>query len=86
LGSLTACELPFLNTFAVAVETVRGLLNELGLTIEPFSVEQAESAAQLWKQSRHYGLSLEDRACLTLAMQRETIALMQWSLSMIKWV
>ena len=54
------------------VETVRGLLEELGLAIEPFSVEQAECAAQLWEQSRHYGLSLADRACLALAIQRET--------------
>ena len=53
------------------VEVIRGLLEELGVTIEPFSVEQAEFAARLWEKSRPYGLSLADRACLALAMQRE---------------
>jgi len=57
------------------VEAVRGLLEELGLTIDPFSVEQAEFAAQLWEENRHYGLSLADRACLALAMQRKTSVL-----------
>jgi len=54
------------------VDTVRDLLYELGLTIEPFSVKQAEIAAELWEQSRRYGLSLADRACLAFAMQRAT--------------
>lgn len=54
------------------VEAVRGLLGELGLTIEPFSVDQAEFAAQLWEKGKQYGLSLADRACLALAMQHET--------------
>jgi PIN domain nuclease of toxin-antitoxin system len=48
---------------------------QLALTIDPFSVEQAEFAAQLWGKGRHYGLSLADRACLALAMQRGTIVL-----------
>jgi len=54
------------------VEAVRGLLGELGLTIEPFSVEQAEFTAQLWEKGKQYGLSLADRACLALARQHET--------------
>jgi len=54
------------------VETVRGLLEELGLTIAAFSVEQAECAAQLWEQGKRYGLSLADRACLACAIQRQT--------------
>ncbi len=53
------------------VGAVRGLLEELGLSIEPFSIEQAECAALLWEKGREYGLSLADRACLALAVQRE---------------
>jgi len=53
------------------VSAVRSLLEELGLTIVPFSVEQAEFAAQLWEESRRLGISLADRACLALAKQHE---------------
>lgn len=52
------------------IETIRVLLDELGLVIAPFSASQAELAAHLWKKSRRYGLSLADRACLALAMDR----------------
>jgi len=54
------------------VGAVRNLLEELGLMIVPFSVEQAEIAAQLWEESRRFGLSLADRACLGLAIEHET--------------
>jgi len=54
------------------VQAVRNLLEELGLTIAPFSVEQAEFTAQLWEESRRFGLSLADRACLGLAMQQQS--------------
>jgi len=53
----------------MVVISVRSLLEELGLVIIPFSAGQAELAAQLWKQSRQYGLSLADRACLALAIE-----------------
>ena len=52
---------------------VRGMLDEvtdLGLAIEPFTATQAEQAARLWAQTRGLGLSLGDRACLALAMDR----------------
>jgi len=54
------------------VETVRTLLEELGLLILPFSVHQAELSARLWIESRRLGLSLADRACLALALDRNT--------------
>ena len=54
------------------VKTVRTLLEELGLSITPFSARQAEIAANLWGKSRRHGLSLADRACLALAMDRNT--------------
>ncbi len=56
-------------------ETVRSLLEELGLTIIPFSVEQAEIAASLWSDSKPFGLSLADRACLGLAIEQNASVL-----------
>lgn len=53
------------------VKTARALLEEVGLTIVPFSASQAELAAQLWAPTRRNGLSLADRACLALALERE---------------
>ncbi len=37
----------------------------------PFSVEQARIAAELITVTRPYGLSLGDRACLALALERK---------------
>ncbi|MGH2457669.1 MAG: PIN domain-containing protein [Chloroflexota bacterium] len=42
----------------------------LGLRIVPFTAEDAEAAALLWPATRALGLSLGDRACLTLGLQR----------------
>ncbi|MBN4077113.1 type II toxin-antitoxin system VapC family toxin [Mariprofundus ferrooxydans] len=57
------------------VETVRSLLEELGLTIVPFSIEHAECAAQLWESSKQFGLSLADRTCLGLAIAQKSTVL-----------
>ena len=43
-------------------------LAEIGVCIEPFTLEQAEVAAGLWPMTRKFGLSLADRACLALAI------------------
>ena len=40
---------------------------ELGLDIAPFTVEDAETAAEMYQATRSSGLSLGDRACLALA-------------------
>jgi ribonuclease VapC len=44
-------------------------LESLGLEIVPFSAGQAEGTARLRASTRHLGLSLADRACLTLAAE-----------------
>ena len=49
----------------VAVKGMREDLEALGLRIIPFSAEEAGIAAQLWQKTRHAGLSLGDRACLS---------------------
>ncbi len=51
---------------------VGGLREEfatLGLTIYPFGPAEAEQTAELWLETRSAGLSLADRACLSLARQ-----------------
>ena len=50
----------------VDVTGIRGDIQALGLTIEAFTEDQAEYAAQLWLDTKNHGLSLADRACLSL--------------------
>ena len=50
-------------------------VQEMGLTVEPFTAAQADRAAVLWAQTRQQGLSLGDRACIALAVDREAAAL-----------
>ena len=45
-------------------------LASLGLSFEPFSVDQAEIAGRLKERTRRHGLSLGDRACLALGQDR----------------
>ena len=44
-------------------------LEALGLTIALFASDDAEITGQLWLQTRPAGLSLGDRACLSLGMR-----------------
>ena len=53
------------------VTRIRGLLQDMEMSIVAFTPEQAESAANLWSTTRAYGLSLADRACLALALERK---------------
>ena len=52
----------------------RGLredLASLGLALEPFSADHAETAGRIKERTRRYGLSLGDRACLALGSDRD---------------
>ncbi|HUL11885.1 MAG TPA: type II toxin-antitoxin system VapC family toxin [Methylococcaceae bacterium] len=53
----------------VDVRGMREDIEALGVAIEPFTVEQAEIASDLWKETKSFGLSLGDRACLALGLQ-----------------
>lgn len=53
----------------VDVNGMREDLEALGLTISPFTPEDAETAGRLWQQTRQHGLSLGDRACLSLGIR-----------------
>ncbi len=48
-------------------EGMRGDLEALGVRILPFGAAEAEATARLWPATRDAGLSLGDRACLSLA-------------------
>jgi ribonuclease VapC len=52
---------------SVDVSDLRADTEALGVQLVPFSVEDAEQAAELWSATRHLGLSLGDRVCLGLA-------------------
>ncbi len=49
------------------VVLVRLGIEALGISLIPFTSEDAEQAARLWLQAKH--LSLGDRACLALALR-----------------
>lgn len=53
----------------VPVDGMREDLEALGVKILPFTVEEAEISGQLWLQTRQTGLSLGDRACLSLGIR-----------------
>ncbi len=44
-------------------------LQDLGLTIEQFTSEDGELTGKLWQQTKQAGLSLGDRACLSLGFR-----------------
>ena len=50
-------------------------VNEMGLIIEPFTPLQADQPAHLWEVTRHLGLSLADRACLSLFLEQSSSVL-----------
>lgn len=56
---------------AAATEQVRAL----PIDIVSFSTEHAVLAARLLPATRDYGLSLGDRACLALTLERQAVAL-----------
>ncbi len=53
----------------LAVAGKREDMESLGLQIYPFTAEDAESTALLWPMGRRVGLSMGDRACLSLAQR-----------------
>jgi ribonuclease VapC len=60
---------------AVDISDLRTDTEALGVQLMPFTVEDAEHAAELWSATRNLGLSLGDRACLGLARRLERPAL-----------
>lgn len=54
---------------SMTIERLREDVEALGVTILPFTGEDAEQAALLWNRTKRWGLSLGDRACLALALR-----------------
>lgn len=54
---------------------VRQIISALRLNVHPFGDEQALATGLMRTATRHLGLSLGDRACLTLARQLGAIAI-----------
>ncbi len=48
----------------------RGMLDDLYVVVSPFDAEQAFHTGELHRQTRAYGLSMGDCACLALARAR----------------
>ena len=55
---------------SVAVAGMRDELLGTGATFETFTLRQAEMAGRIWLDARRLGLSLGDRACLALALDK----------------
>ena len=72
IGAVNWCEVAQkASRNGLDVLRVRSLLQDMEMSILPFTLDQAEIAAQLWQQTHPLGLSLADRACLALAMERQ---------------
>ncbi len=54
----------------VNIDGMQQEFTDVGVIFEPFTPEQAETAARLFTRTRDHGLSLADRACLALAMEK----------------
>ena len=55
------------------ISGLRGEFAELGLELVPFDADDAEAAAGLWPATRAAGLSLADRACISLARRLKPV-------------
>lgn len=59
----------------IHITGMREEFTDIGVTFEPFTPAHAEVAARLWEKTRGHGLSLADRACLALAIERQAAVL-----------
>lgn len=53
-----------------SMTSTRGMLDDLYVVVSPFDAEQAFHTGELHRQTRPYGLSMGDCACLALARGR----------------
>ena len=68
----------FVQKSMAAGVDVEGMLNDfqaLGLKVESFTAEDGELTGKLWKQTKQAGLSLGDRACLSLGLRLDVSVL-----------
>lgn len=53
----------------IAVDNMLDELVALGFSVLPFTPDDAEMTGRLWMQSKKHGLSLGDRACLSMGLK-----------------
>lgn len=56
------------------IEEALGAVRELNAELVPFDMDQAARTGALRPMTRRFGLSLGDRACLSLAIERRAVA------------
>jgi PIN domain nuclease of toxin-antitoxin system len=56
-------------------EQVAHIIRDLAVAIIPFDAAQAAATAALFPEAKPFGLSLADRACLALGLQRRATVL-----------
>lgn len=72
IASINLCEvIQKAKQFGADIDGLHEDLIALGIRIEPFGVQHALIAADLWQTTRARGLSLADRACLAVALEQE---------------
>ena len=54
--------------FGGTIAAVKSALAAQWLNVVPFDAEHAEQAASIWPQTKEYGLSFADRACVALGL------------------
>jgi ribonuclease VapC len=70
ISSVNACEVAtVMLRLGIPSQTIEGVIDETVGQIIPFDKEHYLLAANLYKSTKQYGLSLGDRACLALAQQ-----------------
>ncbi len=57
------------------VDAAMGMLDQLEIVVVPFTDAQAIIAADLWPRVRGRNVSLADRACLALGIDRKAVVL-----------
>jgi PIN domain nuclease of toxin-antitoxin system len=56
--------------YQVDITDLQEEFTEVGVTFEPFTPNQAALTAHLWDKTHKFGLSLADRSCLALAIDK----------------
>lgn len=64
-----------MTDWGITLENAQNTIRGLGIEIVDFDADQAAHSAALRKHTRQAGLSLGDRACLALALQRKAPAM-----------
>jgi PIN domain nuclease of toxin-antitoxin system len=58
-----------------SAERVSGIIRDLAVGIIPFDEAHASAAAAIYPETKPFGLSLADRACMALGLQRRATVL-----------